>query len=250
MVGCGGGALLAILTVMQTGGCAGHRAGSSRAPSRARRVDVAARGCDRDRGRDRADGVRGSAADRERVRSPQSQLAKTADLSASPAIDPVDVRRLPEVAAAGRVAYVFLAFPDFSDQGRRVVPFVAGDSDQYATVDRGVLLAGRRADPRQVREVTVSPGMAAASSPLPRGSRAGPDGHARGRQAHARGRGARSARSDRRSHGRRCRTPTDRSCRVTRKPGCGVSGRKRDRLPHTRVLTRVHRAGPRSRLPQ
>jgi hypothetical protein len=54
----------------------------------------------------------------------------TADLSASPAIDPIDVRRLPEVAAAGRVAYVFLAFPDFSDQGRRVVPFVAGDSNQ------------------------------------------------------------------------------------------------------------------------
>ncbi len=85
----------------------------------------------------------------------------TADVSASPAIDPVDVRRLPEVAAAGRVAYVFVAFPDFSDQGRRVVPFVAGDNAQYQSVDRGVVLAGRPADPARVREVTVSPGMAA-----------------------------------------------------------------------------------------
>jgi hypothetical protein len=86
--------------------------------------------------------------------------AKTADVSASPALDPAVVRRLPEVAAAGREAYVFLSFPDFADHGSRVVPFAAGDDDQYSTVDRGVLLAGRRADPTRAGEVMISPAMA------------------------------------------------------------------------------------------
>jgi hypothetical protein len=62
---------------------------------------------------------------------------------------------LPEVAATG-VATIYPAFIDFESEYDLGI-FAAHDDRLLRTVDRGHLVSGRRADPRQVNEVMLSP---------------------------------------------------------------------------------------------
>lgn len=86
--------------------------------------------------------------------------ARMNDVSISPAVDPVALRRLPEVIDAGRLTYVFAAFPDLADEGAKIVPFAMGDAAMLRSVDAGQLVRGRRPEAGRPDEVLVSEGLA------------------------------------------------------------------------------------------
>jgi hypothetical protein len=88
------------------------------------------------------------------------EAAKIEDASIAPSIDPAAARQLPNVVDATVISYVFISFPSLGPAAVKLVPFASSDDHGYRTIDRGVLLAGRRPDQRRVDEVAISPGAA------------------------------------------------------------------------------------------
>lgn len=72
--------------------------------------------------------------------------------------DMAAIAKLPEVADVGQYVYEFIDIK--LPRSFAIVPFAALDDHAFRTIDRGVLLAGRRPNPGAPLEVAISTGMA------------------------------------------------------------------------------------------